>query len=157
MNESTMTGEQRPIEIDAKKTPFLTSGAKVVDGYGRMLVTAVGKDTAFGDMMSSTMRQKTDPTPIQERLQDVKSIIGRVGSPSLLIDRQHVTIIQRVRWDTASSHRRSPGPAARIDADALLHHEEDGGRPSSCAPGFGVPDHGHGNRPLHQHDRHPHA
>jgi len=55
-----MAGDQRPVQIDANNTPFLTSGAKVADGYGTMLVTAVGTSTALGEMMSSTTRGKTE-------------------------------------------------------------------------------------------------
>ncbi|KAL5231473.1 hypothetical protein ABZP36_030249 [Zizania latifolia] len=79
VDESSMTGEPHPIEIDAEKSPFLASGVKVVDGYGRMVVTAVGMDTAWGEMMSSITRENTDPTPLQERLEGLTSSIGKIG------------------------------------------------------------------------------
>lgn len=79
VDESSMTGEPHPIEIDAEKNPFLASGVKVVDGYGRMLVTAVGTDTAWGEMMSHITRENTDPTPLQERLEGLTSSIGKIG------------------------------------------------------------------------------
>ncbi|KAM1171780.1 hypothetical protein ACFX10_022002 [Malus domestica] len=44
-DKSSMTGEIDPIEISRSQNPFLFSGAKVVDGYGRMLVTSVGMNT----------------------------------------------------------------------------------------------------------------
>ncbi|XP_037471852.1 calcium-transporting ATPase 7, plasma membrane-type-like, partial [Triticum dicoccoides] len=74
-----MTGEPHPIEIDAEKSPFLTGGVKIVDGYGRMLVTAVGTDTLWGEMMSSITKEAAEPTPLQERLERLTSSIGKIG------------------------------------------------------------------------------
>ncbi|KAM3405325.1 hypothetical protein ACQJBY_008041 [Aegilops geniculata] len=79
VDESSMTGEPHPIEIDAEKNPFLTGGVKIVDGYGRMLVTAVGTDTLWGEMMSSITKETADPTPLQERLERLTSSIGKIG------------------------------------------------------------------------------
>jgi len=44
-----------------------------------MLVTAVGTDTTWGEMMGSITREKTEPTPLQERLEGLTSSIGKVG------------------------------------------------------------------------------
>nr|BAJ96750.1 predicted protein [Hordeum vulgare subsp. vulgare] len=74
-----MTGEPYPVEIDAEKNPFLTGGVKIIDGYGRMLVTAVGTDTLWGEMMSSITRENTEATPLQERLERLTSSIGKIG------------------------------------------------------------------------------
>ncbi|EEC66952.1 hypothetical protein OsI_33593 [Oryza sativa Indica Group] len=79
VDESSMTGEPHPVEVDAVKSPFLASGVKVVDGYGKMVVTAVGTDTAWGEMMRTITRENTDPTPLQERLEGLTSSIGKVG------------------------------------------------------------------------------
>ncbi|XP_066341725.1 calcium-transporting ATPase 7, plasma membrane-type-like [Miscanthus floridulus] len=79
VDESSTTGESHPVDVDAKKSPFLASGVKVIDGYGHMLVTAVGTDTTWGEMMGSITREKTEPTPLQERLEGLTSSIGKVG------------------------------------------------------------------------------
>ena len=79
VDESSMTGEPHPVDVDADKSPFLASGVKVIDGYGHMVVTAVGTDTAWGEMMGSITREKTEPTPLQERLERLTSSIGKVG------------------------------------------------------------------------------
>ncbi|TVU31070.1 hypothetical protein EJB05_22737 [Eragrostis curvula] len=79
VDESSMTGEPHPVDVDAEKSPFLVSGVKVIDGYGAMLVTAVGVDTAWGEMMGTITRESTDPTPLQERLEGLTSSIGKVG------------------------------------------------------------------------------
>ncbi|EMS58368.1 Putative calcium-transporting ATPase 13, plasma membrane-type [Triticum urartu] len=52
---------------------------KIVDGYGRMLVTAVGTDTLWGEMMSSITKETAEPTPLQERLERLTSSIGKIG------------------------------------------------------------------------------
>ncbi|KAF9607031.1 hypothetical protein IFM89_030804 [Coptis chinensis] len=79
IDESSMTGESEPVEVDSSRRPFLLSGAKVVDGYGRMLVTSVGMNTAWGEMMSSINRDTNDRTPLQVRLDQLTSYIGKVG------------------------------------------------------------------------------
>ncbi|CAN6288202.1 unnamed protein product [Urochloa humidicola] len=80
VDESSMTGEPHPVHVDAGgENPFLAAGVKVADGYGEMLVTAVGADTAWGEMMGSIAREKTEPTPLQERLERLTSSIGKVG------------------------------------------------------------------------------
>ncbi|KQJ88101.1 calcium-transporting ATPase 7, plasma membrane-type isoform X2 [Brachypodium distachyon] len=84
VDESSMNGEPQPVEIDAEKNPFLASGVKVVDGHGRMLVTAVGTNTAWGGMMSSIITTKeqvknAEPTPLQQRLQGLTSAMGKIG------------------------------------------------------------------------------
>nr|GMD95173.1 putative calcium-transporting ATPase 13, plasma membrane-type [Ipomoea batatas] len=54
VDESIMTGESDRVEINHHRNPFLISGTKVADGYGRFLVTSVGMNTAWGAMMSET-------------------------------------------------------------------------------------------------------
>uniref|UniRef100_A0A5B6YGK5 Calcium-transporting ATPase n=1 Tax=Davidia involucrata TaxID=16924 RepID=A0A5B6YGK5_DAVIN len=78
VDESSMTGESDHVEIN-DKNPFLLSGTKVTDGYGRMLVTSVGMNTAWGDMMSSITRDLDEQTPLQERLNKLTSYIGKIG------------------------------------------------------------------------------
>ncbi|KAL6609460.1 hypothetical protein ACP70R_039429 [Stipagrostis hirtigluma subsp. patula] len=79
VDESSMTGEPHPVHVDTERSPFLTSGVKVIDGYGRMLVTAVGTNTAWGEMISTITRENTDPTALQERLEGLMASIGNFG------------------------------------------------------------------------------
>ncbi|URE15088.1 Calcium-transporting ATPase [Musa troglodytarum] len=79
IDESSMTGESHPVDIDASKNPFLTSGVKVIDGYASMLVTGVGMDTTWGEMMSTITRETSEATPLQERLEKLTSSIGKIG------------------------------------------------------------------------------
>ncbi|XP_030444050.2 calcium-transporting ATPase 12, plasma membrane-type-like [Syzygium oleosum] len=78
VDESSMTGESDHIEIH-RENPFLLSGTKVIDGHGRMMVTSVGMNTAWGEMMSSVSRDLDEETPLQARLNKLTSFIGKVG------------------------------------------------------------------------------
>ncbi|XVF06307.1 hypothetical protein REPUB_Repub06bG0036100 [Reevesia pubescens] len=79
VDESSMTGESDHVEVNEKKNPFLLSGTKVTDGYGYMLVTSVGMNTAWGEMMSSIRRDLNEETPLQARLSKLTSYIGKIG------------------------------------------------------------------------------
>ncbi|XP_052188239.1 putative calcium-transporting ATPase 13, plasma membrane-type isoform X2 [Diospyros lotus] len=79
IDESSMTGESDHIEVNLAQNPFLFSGTKVVDGFGRMLVTSVGINTIWGEMMSTISHDSHEQTPLQARLNQLASSIGKVG------------------------------------------------------------------------------
>ncbi|KAI7999123.1 Calcium-transporting ATPase 12, plasma membrane-type [Camellia lanceoleosa] len=79
VDESSMTGESDYVEVNETNNPFLLSGTMVTDGYGHMLVTSVGMNTAWGVMMSSISRDSDEQTPLQARLNKLTSYIGKVG------------------------------------------------------------------------------
>ncbi|XP_044483971.1 putative calcium-transporting ATPase 13, plasma membrane-type [Mangifera indica] len=79
VDESSMTGESDHVEINSSQNPFLFSGTKVADGYGRMVVTSVGMNTLWGQMMSQISRDNDEQTPLQARLNKLTSSIGKVG------------------------------------------------------------------------------
>ncbi|CAD6262405.1 unnamed protein product [Miscanthus lutarioriparius] len=78
IDESSMTGESKIAHKD-QKSPFLMSGCKVADGYGTMLVTAVGINTEWGLLMASISEDSGEETPLQVRLNGVATFIGMVG------------------------------------------------------------------------------
>ncbi|KAL5214098.1 hypothetical protein ABZP36_003250 [Zizania latifolia] len=78
IDESSMTGESKIVRKD-QKSPFLMSGCKVADGYGTMLVTAVGINTEWGLLMASISEDSGEETPLQVRLNGVATFIGMVG------------------------------------------------------------------------------
>ncbi|XP_072963487.1 calcium-transporting ATPase 5, plasma membrane-type-like isoform X2 [Typha angustifolia] len=78
IDESSMTGESKIVHKD-QKAPFLMSGCKVADGYGNMLVTAVGINTEWGLLMASISEDTGEETPLQVRLNGVATFIGIVG------------------------------------------------------------------------------
>lgn len=79
VDESSMTGESDYISISSNENPFLVSGTKVVDGNGHMLVTSVGMNTLWGEMMSSINCNSDEKTPLQARLYKLTSCIGKIG------------------------------------------------------------------------------
>ncbi|POO02078.1 P-type ATPase [Trema orientale] len=79
VDESSMTGESDHVEVSHSQNPFLLSGTKVVDSYGRMLVTSVGMNTMWGQMMSQISSDSNGRTPLQARLHKLTSLICNVG------------------------------------------------------------------------------
>ncbi|XP_019234950.1 PREDICTED: putative calcium-transporting ATPase 13, plasma membrane-type [Nicotiana attenuata] len=79
VDESSMTGESDHVQINKTQNPFLVCGTKVMDGYGHMLVTSVGTNNAWGQMMSNITDDKNEQTPLQQRLNKLTKYIGNVG------------------------------------------------------------------------------
>ncbi|XP_059448904.1 putative calcium-transporting ATPase 13, plasma membrane-type [Corylus avellana] len=98
VDESSMTGESDQVEINCSH-PFLVSGTKVADGYAQMLVTSVGMNTTWGEMMSSISRDTNEQTPLQARLNKLTSSIGKVG----LLVAFLVLVVLLVRYFTGNT------------------------------------------------------
>ncbi|KAK3042232.1 hypothetical protein RJ639_001352 [Escallonia herrerae] len=79
VDESSMTSESDHVEVNRAHNPFLFSGTKVADGYARLLVTSVGMNTMWGEMMSTLSRDTDEQTPLRARLNKLTSSIGKVG------------------------------------------------------------------------------
>nr|DAD19670.1 TPA_asm: hypothetical protein HUJ06_021133 [Nelumbo nucifera] len=76
VDESSLTGESKPVDVDGNTNPFLLSGAMVVNGHGRMLVTSVGMNTKLSQMMSLINHDYADQrTPLQARLDGLVSFL----------------------------------------------------------------------------------
>ncbi|XP_078438392.1 calcium-transporting ATPase 5, plasma membrane-type-like [Wolffia australiana] len=101
IDESSMTGESKIVHKD-HKAPFLMSGCKVADGYGTMLVTAVGINTEWGLLMGSISEDTGEETPLQVRLNGVATFIGIVGLTVALA----VLIVLFARYFTG--HTKNP-------------------------------------------------
>ena len=99
VDESSMTGESDHVEVDTSLNPFLFSGTRVADGYARMLVTSVGMNTAWGEMMSTISRDANEQTPLQARLNKLTSSIGEVGLAVAFL----VLMVLLVRYFTGST------------------------------------------------------
>jgi Ca2+ transporting ATPase len=83
LDESAMTGEtnalkKEPFEFNSNRNCFLTSGTKVVEGTGQMMVLAVGKNTVE-NQLKAKLQQDDDLTPLQEKLADLADQIGKLG------------------------------------------------------------------------------
>lgn len=94
-----MTGESDHVEVNSNQNPFLFSGTKVADGYAQMLVTSVGMNTTWGEMMSSISRDNNEQTPLQDRLNKLTSLIGKVG----LVVAFLVLVVLLIRYFTGNT------------------------------------------------------
>ncbi|AET01464.2 putative calcium-transporting ATPase [Medicago truncatula] len=99
VDESSMTGESDHVEINQNFHPFLLSGTKVVDGYAKMLVTSVGMNTTWGQMMSSISNDINEETPLQTRLNKLTSSIGKVGLAVAFL----VLVVLLIRYFTGNT------------------------------------------------------
>jgi Ca2+-transporting ATPase len=85
IDESSMTGESETKIKDENNNPFLLSGTKVLDGNGKMLVTGVGMNTEWGNLMATVGEPVDDETPLQVKLNGVATLIGKIGLAFALI------------------------------------------------------------------------
>eukprot|EP01113_Clastostelium_recurvatum_P039548 TRINITY_DN604_c0_g1_i1.p1 TRINITY_DN604_c0_g1~~TRINITY_DN604_c0_g1_i1.p1 ORF type:complete len:1064 (-),score=338.27 TRINITY_DN604_c0_g1_i1:106-3297(-) len=80
-DESAMTGEADAIKkgsLADGMDPFFLSGSQVIEGFGRMLVIAVGKYSFNGKTMLALQVEDSD-TPLQEKLTHLANNIGKFG------------------------------------------------------------------------------
>ncbi len=88
IDESTLTGEPEvdktvdPAHFDPEATypsNMLLRGTAVMDGYGRMVVTAVGDRSEAGRVTEQATVRSGDPTPLDRQLTRLSRLIGRAG------------------------------------------------------------------------------
>ncbi|CAN6990655.1 unnamed protein product [Brassica rapa subsp. trilocularis] len=103
VDESSMTGESDHVEVNLNGNTLLFSGTKVADGFGKMVVTSVGMNTAWGQMMSHISRDTNEQTPLQTRLDKLTSSIGKVG----LLVAFLVLLVLLIRYFTGSTKDES--------------------------------------------------
>lgn len=63
---------------------FMVSGSKVVEGYGRYLVTAVGSNSFYGRIMIS-LQSDAESTPLQIKLNSLAELIAKLGATAGLV------------------------------------------------------------------------
>ena len=61
-----------------KMDPFIISGAKVTEGIGTFLVTAVGVNSSYGQTMMA-LREDAQTTPLQSKLNVLAEYIAKLG------------------------------------------------------------------------------
>ncbi|KAF2862837.1 calcium-translocating P-type ATPase [Piedraia hortae CBS 480.64] len=67
-----------------KLDPFMISGGKVTEGFGRMLVTATGVNSSMGKTMMS-LQDGDEATPLQVKLNGLAESIAKIGSAAALL------------------------------------------------------------------------
>ena len=80
VDQSSMTGESEPVKKTAAGDATLIGGCLVLEGEGRMLVTAVGPHSKIGQTVSLVEGQAAENTPLQDKLEALANDIGRVGT-----------------------------------------------------------------------------
>ncbi|KAL1842419.1 hypothetical protein VTJ49DRAFT_5267 [Mycothermus thermophilus] len=95
--------ERRLGKID----PFLLSGARVLDGVGTFLVTAVGQHSMMGRTMMA-LREDPGMTPLQARLSVLAGYIAKLGSAAglLLFTVLLIEFLARLPGSTASADEK---------------------------------------------------
>lgn len=71
----------RPLK---KIDPFIISGARVLEGVGTYLVTAVGSNSLYGKTMES-LQTDAEATPLQLKLNRIADAIAKIGGSSALL------------------------------------------------------------------------
>ncbi|KAF9201242.1 hypothetical protein BGZ49_008533, partial [Haplosporangium sp. Z 27] len=78
-DESSATGESDALKKDPEEKCYIISGSKVLDGSGRMLVTAVGTNSFFGKTMMAMREAAPEETPLQIKLDLLAESIAKLG------------------------------------------------------------------------------
>ncbi|CAI5514639.1 unnamed protein product, partial [Closterium sp. Naga37s-1] len=78
VNESSITGESENMHKD-EANPFILAGCTIMDGFGEMMVTAVGMRTEWGKVLATITEDSDEPTPLQVRLTRVAELLGIMG------------------------------------------------------------------------------
>ncbi|GAM26529.1 hypothetical protein SAMD00019534_097040 [Acytostelium subglobosum LB1] len=84
-DESSITGESNPIKKgNDGHDPFFISGSQVLEGFGKMMVTAVGVNSFNGKTMMS-LRVESEDTPLQKKLAHLAGNIGKFGMTAAVL------------------------------------------------------------------------
>ncbi|KAI8140571.1 PMCA-type calcium-translocating P-type ATPase [Fennellomyces sp. T-0311] len=95
-DESSATGESEAVKkhpaatMDSEDDCFILSGSKVLEGVGRVLVTAVGMNSFYGKTMMALRRdpdtsQRQENTPLQLKLDVLAEQIAKFGIGASLL------------------------------------------------------------------------
>lgn len=99
------SGHNNPKDLD----PFIISGAKVLEGVGTYLVTAVGVQSSFGKIMMA-MRTEPETTPLQKKLDGLASAIAKLGSTAAIV--LFFVLLFRFCANLPDDHRQAPEKAS---------------------------------------------
>ncbi|CAI9118361.1 OLC1v1019920C1 [Oldenlandia corymbosa var. corymbosa] len=100
VDESNVRANMNSVEVDGNHNPFLLSGTKVINGSACMLITAVGKNTAWGELLSSESYHSDRITPLQKRLHELSKLITIIG----LVVSSVVLLVLLVRYFIGNLH-----------------------------------------------------
>jgi Ca2+-transporting ATPase len=78
-DEASLTGEAETVRKEATGNAFLYSGCLLAEGTAHMYVTAVGPKSQWGIIKEHLSERDEEQTPLQEKLEEVAELIGKVG------------------------------------------------------------------------------
>ncbi|GKV43758.1 hypothetical protein SLEP1_g51010 [Rubroshorea leprosula] len=82
--ESSMTGKDDHDEENLRQNPFMLSGTKVANADARMLVTSVGMNTTWKQMMSKKSVEN-DHTPLQIKVKKLARSVRKISDIILIL------------------------------------------------------------------------
>ncbi|KAF8931760.1 PMCA-type calcium-translocating P-type ATPase [Dissophora ornata] len=109
-DESSATGESDALKKDPEEKCYIISGSKVLDGSGRMLVTAVGSNSFFGKTMMAMREAAPEETPLQVKLDLLAESIAKLGMAAAVA--MLVTLV--VKYFVQHSLSDEPMPAGDV-------------------------------------------
>jgi Ca2+-transporting ATPase len=78
-DEASLTGEAETVKKTLDGNAFLYSGCLLAEGTCKMFVTAVGTKSQWGIIKEHLSERDDEQTPLQEKLEEVAELIGKVG------------------------------------------------------------------------------
>ncbi|KAF9198249.1 hypothetical protein BGZ49_000961 [Haplosporangium sp. Z 27] len=105
-DESSATGESSALKKDTERNCYIISGSKILDGTGRMLVTAVGKNSFYGKTLATMREAAPEETPLQIKLDTLAESIARLGMAAAVI--MFVTLVAQYFIQIALAHDPFP-------------------------------------------------
>ena len=106
--------------------PFIISGAKVSEGVGSFLVTAVGVHSSFGKTMMS-LREENEVTPLQYKLNKLAGYIAKLGSSAGLLLFTVLFIEFCARLPKTKSQNAQEKAQSFLKILSHFHHNHSGG------------------------------
>ncbi|KAA8519186.1 hypothetical protein F0562_013443 [Nyssa sinensis] len=104
-----INGESLKVDNESSvddQNPFIFYGAKVINGNGRMLVTSVGMETVWGEMMSMVTNAPNKKTPLRVQLDKLNTCTQVIGLLITIL----ILIILFLRFNLAKEHDGSDFP-----------------------------------------------
>ncbi|RKO94361.1 hypothetical protein BDK51DRAFT_40529 [Blyttiomyces helicus] len=123
VDESPLTGESLPVK-KGPSSPYLFSGCQISEGFGTMLVTAVGTRSSGGQIQELLNEAQSEETVLQMKLKIVAVLIGKIGVASGLLTFIGLAIRWAIDWAQGnplvsdSCGGSTSGSLARIEAIA---------------------------------------
>ena len=108
MEQVEKAGEKNLAGKHTVPSPIMLSGTKVLTGEGRMVVLVVGDSSCIGKIRALLERDDPEPTPLQQKLEELATDIGKFGLYSaltiiaVLIVRFAIEKGVSKKWDTGT-------------------------------------------------------